>query len=102
MVMKTVNIHEAKTNLSKLVGEIENGGDDIVIARAGKPVARLTKPVREAKKKRHLMAGMWKDKIRIIGDIVSPMPEVWERSVAKYELSPLPKRTKRSRRNKKR
>lgn len=37
-----VNIHDAKTNLSKLVEQIESGSrDEVVIARAGKPVARL-------------------------------------------------------------
>jgi prevent-host-death family protein len=87
--MKTVNIHEAKTNLSRLIAEIEKGADDIVIARAGKPVARLTKPFRAAKKQ-HLTLGMWKDKIKIVGDIVSPIPEVWEHSVARFEEEAAP------------
>jgi prevent-host-death family protein len=39
--MQTVNIHEAKTNLSRLLEAVENG-EEIVIARAGKPVATLT------------------------------------------------------------
>ena len=38
--MKSVNVHEAKTNLSRLLAEVE-GGEEIVIARAGSPVARL-------------------------------------------------------------
>lgn len=37
---KTVNMHEAKTHLSRLVDEAA-GGADIIIAKAGKPVARL-------------------------------------------------------------
>jgi prevent-host-death family protein len=37
-----INIHEAKTHLSRLVDRAA-AGDDIVIARAGKPVARLTR-----------------------------------------------------------
>lgn len=36
-----VNIHEAKTHLSRLIERVE-AGDEIVIARAGRPVARLT------------------------------------------------------------
>jgi prevent-host-death family protein len=44
----TVNVHEAKTQLSKLLAEVERG-DDVVIARRGKPVARL---VRYERKKR--------------------------------------------------
>jgi prevent-host-death family protein len=37
----TVNMHEAKTNLSKLIMLLEKG-EDIIIAKAGNPVARLT------------------------------------------------------------
>ncbi len=39
-----VNIHEAKTHLSKLVEEVERG-EEVVIARRGKPVARLVPDV---------------------------------------------------------
>ena len=39
--MKTVNIHESKTTLSQLLAEVEQG-EDVVIARNGVPVARLT------------------------------------------------------------
>jgi prevent-host-death family protein len=38
--MTMVNIHEAKTNLSKLLERVL-AGEDIIIARAGKPIARL-------------------------------------------------------------
>lgn len=38
--MKTVNVHEAKTHLSRLLEEVE-AGQEVVIARAGRPVARL-------------------------------------------------------------
>ena len=41
MTMKTVNIHEAKTQLSKLVEEVSKG-ESFVIAKAGKPVAKVT------------------------------------------------------------
>ena len=37
---ESVNIHEAKTHLSRLVERVE-AGDEVVIARAGRPVARL-------------------------------------------------------------
>jgi prevent-host-death family protein len=39
-VGKTVNIHEAKTQLSKLLAKVESG-EEIIIARSGKPIARL-------------------------------------------------------------
>ena len=38
--MKQVNIHEAKTRLSQLLADVESG-EEIVIARAGKPIARI-------------------------------------------------------------
>jgi prevent-host-death family protein len=40
--VKTINIHEAKTQLSRLIGEVEAGGE-VVLARGGKPVARLVR-----------------------------------------------------------
>jgi len=39
-VMRQINVHEAKTHLSRLLDEAE-AGEDIVIARGGKPVVRL-------------------------------------------------------------
>ena len=47
--MAVVNVHEAKTQLSKLLERIE-AGEEIVIARAGVPVARLT-PVEPPQKR---------------------------------------------------
>ncbi|MEM0922145.1 MAG: type II toxin-antitoxin system prevent-host-death family antitoxin [Pseudomonadota bacterium] len=38
--MSTVNIHEAKTHLSRLIAEVEKGGE-VTIARDGKPVVKL-------------------------------------------------------------
>jgi len=38
--MATVNIHAAKTQLSRLLKRVE-GGEEIILARAGKPVAKL-------------------------------------------------------------
>lgn len=40
--MQSINIHEAKTHLSRLVDEVQSGQvEALIIARAGKPVARL-------------------------------------------------------------
>lgn len=50
--MKQVNIHEAKTQLSRLLEEVE-GGERIVIARAGEPVAVLS-PYKAAVRRRRL------------------------------------------------
>lgn len=47
---RIVNVHEAKTNLSKLLEAVENG-EDIIIARNGKPAARLAKFEEQTKTK---------------------------------------------------
>ena len=66
-----VNIHEAKTNLSRLLAQVENG-EDIIIARAGKPIARLTKFTQQKPKRRlGRDAGLFK----IPEDFDGPLPE---------------------------
>jgi len=74
---RLVNMHEAKTNLSKLVEEAE-AGEEIVLARAGKPVVRLVPVV--ALKRRRL--GQWKGRIKMSDDFDAPLPEAelaaWE------------------------
>lgn len=66
----TVNIFEAKTQLSKLIGLVEQG-QEIVIARAGKPVVRLTQ-LEPGKHK--IRFGGLKGKIWIADDFDAPLP----------------------------
>jgi prevent-host-death family protein len=61
--MTTVNMHEAKTHLSRLVARVE-AGEEITIARAGRPVARLVAP----EEPREIRLGLWKGKISIADD----------------------------------
>jgi len=68
----TVNIYEAKTQLSKLVDQAASG-TDVVIARAGKPVARLTSL--EKKPKRLTGLGALKGKGWIAEDFDAPLPD---------------------------
>jgi prevent-host-death family protein len=68
--MTEVNVHEAKTHLSKLLVRVE-GGEEIVIARAGRPVARLV-PVRRAAGRRQ--RGRFVGKGRIAADFNAPLP----------------------------
>lgn len=67
--MKTVNIHDAKTNLSRLLKRVEVG-EEIVIARNGKPVAVLVPLKRPV-----LQPGALKGKIRMHDDFDDPLPE---------------------------
>jgi prevent-host-death family protein len=62
--MRTVNIHAAKTQLSRLV-EAAAGGEEIIIAKSGKPRARLV-PLAEPKKQREL--GRLRGKIKVPDD----------------------------------
>ena len=70
--MAQVNIHEAKTHLSRLVKEAAKG-KEIVIAIAGKPAARLV-PLESAPAKTR-KPGRLKGKIRITGDFDAPLPD---------------------------
>ena len=69
--MRQVNIHEAKTHLSQLVEEAARG-DEIVIAKAGKPVARLVAVDRSTTPRPR---GLLKGKIWIADDFDAPLPE---------------------------
>lgn len=69
--MKQVNIHEAKTELSKLVERAE-AGEEIVIARAGKPAAKLV-PVTKSRVRRRL--GLLDGKFRVPDNFNAPLPE---------------------------
>jgi prevent-host-death family protein len=66
-----VNIHEAKTHFSKLLQRVA-GGEEVTIARAGVPVARLV-PVGPRESKRPL--GFAKGEVWIADDFDAPFPE---------------------------
>jgi prevent-host-death family protein len=70
--VQTVNIYEAKTQLSKLV-DLASSGTDVVIARAGKPVARLT--ALKQKEKRAISFGALEGKGWIADDFDAPLPD---------------------------
>ncbi|MDR2875012.1 MAG: type II toxin-antitoxin system Phd/YefM family antitoxin [Methylobacillus sp.] len=70
-MMQTVNIHEAKTHFSRLVDAAANG-EEILIAKAGVPTARLVSVERPKVARRF---GGLKGKIRIADDFDAPLPE---------------------------
>jgi prevent-host-death family protein len=69
--VQTVNIYQAKTQLSKLV-DLASSGTDVVIARAGKPIARLTSLKKE---KRVINFGALEGKGWIADDFDAPLPD---------------------------
>ncbi len=69
--MIQVNIHEAKTQLSRLLARVE-AGEEVVIARAGRPVARLSAvTVAPGERRLGLDAGLF----RVPDDFDAPLPD---------------------------
>lgn len=66
-----VNIHDAKTHFSKLINQALSG-EEIIIAKGGKPLIRLT-PYSEEPKHRH--GGQFKGLIEVSDDFNDPLPE---------------------------
>lgn len=68
--MLNVNIHEAKSQLSRLI-EAAVGGEDVVINKAGTPVARIV-PVQD---KPAIRFGLMQGEIKIADDFDAPLPD---------------------------
>jgi len=78
---RQVNIHETKTNLSKLLARVE-AGEEIVIARAGKPIAKIVRfPARPSRRK----GGFWKGLFTVPDDFIETSPEI----IADFEDGPI-------------
>ena len=75
--MTVVNVHEAKTQLSRLLAQVE-AGEEVIIARNGTPVARLVR----CKKRGKRQPGAWKGLIELDDSFFDPLPEeelaAWE------------------------
>ena len=75
--MPVVNVHEAKTHLSRLLAEME-AGEDVVIARDGEPVARLVPCGPAARRQPDVLKG----RIEVPESFFEPLPEdelaAWE------------------------
>ena len=75
--MTVVNVHEAKTQLSRLLARVE-GGEEVVIARRGEPVARLVACKPRGKRRPDVLKG----KAVITDEFFDPLPEdelrAWE------------------------
>ena len=69
--MDIINIHDAKTHLSRIVEDVA-AGSEVIIAKAGKPMARLV-PLGTPRRK--IRFGLLKGKIRIAADFDAPLPD---------------------------
>lgn len=69
--MRSVDIHEAKNHLSRLVEQAASG-EEIVIAKAGRPMAKLV-PIKTNRRRRK--PGSMVGKIRIAEDFDAPLPD---------------------------
>lgn len=70
---RTIKASEFKAKCLKLLDEVADSGEEIVITKNGRPVSRLL-PYRKTTKP---LFGRDRDIIKIHGDIVSPMPAEW-------------------------
>ncbi len=75
--MPVVNVHQAKTHLSRLLAQAE-AGEEVVIARNGEPVARLVSCKRRGERR----FGALKGRITVDDSFFDPLPEselsAWE------------------------
>jgi prevent-host-death family protein len=75
--MPVVNVHQAKTHLSRLLVQVESG-EEVVIARNGKPVARIVRVEKQGKRQ----FGSMKGRIKLDDSFFDPLPEeelaAWE------------------------
>ena len=71
--MKTVNVHHAKTHLSRLLEQV-HAGEEIIIAKSGKPYARLTPLLDRAPKRQ---AGTLEGYVEIGDAFFEPLPAGW-------------------------
>ena len=72
--MKQVSIHEAKTQLSALIAQVERRGDKVTICRYGRPVAELI-PVQRGSRS---SVDPQLSNVKVKGDLTLPTESEWE------------------------
>lgn len=74
--MEVINTHDAKTHLSRLLERVASG-EEFLIARSGRPIARLVGLGEFAEPR---SGGIWKGRVRIDDDFDAPLPEAIDRA----------------------
>jgi len=74
--VNSIKASEFKAKCLALMDEVAHTGASLIITKNGKPVAMLAPYGR----KRSTLAGLHRDAVQILGDIVSPLDEPWEAS----------------------
>jgi prevent-host-death family protein len=69
--MAVINIHEAKTHLSRLLARVV-GGEEIVIGKSGKPIAKIVPFTAKSEPRK---PGFWKGKVKMAKNFDDPLPE---------------------------
>lgn len=90
--MPVFTVHDAKTNLSKLIERAEKG-EEVVIARGDKPAVKLV-PVTANKPKR--VFGAFKGRFTVPDSFFDPLPEeelsAWEGAASRWPTEPAPRK----------
>ena len=73
--MREITASEFKAKCLKLMDEVQRYRHRVVITKKGKPVADL---VPHAGERKESPFGIWKDKVKITGDIISPLDVEWD------------------------
>jgi prevent-host-death family protein len=76
---RTIKVSEFRTKCFVILDRVARTGDEVVITKNGKPVAKLV-PHRAARRKtgRPKAQGLLKDRLFITGDIISPIYDAWD------------------------
>ena len=80
--VRTMKASEFKAKCLSLMDEVAERGEEIIITKNGRPVAKLA----PYQRKPQMQFGRNRENIRILGDIVSPMPSEWFENVHDEDL----------------
>ena len=75
-IMKTMSVTDFKAHCLEMLNQVAKTGQSILLTKRGKPAALISPPPAEQPKK--WVLGQFRDKVKIVGDLVEPFDEPWE------------------------